>query len=59
MAEPQQPEQPETAETEVGKDVSNTPVQELTEALDPDDDVHERIALVNTSRPEDLRGADQ
>lgn len=48
-----------TAEGSAGKDPSNTPIDQLTAPLDPDDDVHNRVALVNTSRPEDLRGADQ
>lgn len=53
------PNTPEPADDEPGKDPSNTPVGELTAPLDPDDDVHARIALVNSSRPEDRRGADQ
>lgn len=48
-----------TAEGHVGKDPSNTPIEQLTAPLDPDDDVHNRVALVNTSRAEDLRGAGQ
>lgn len=55
----QAPDTPEPADDEPGKDPSNTPVGELTAPLDPDDDVHARIALVNSSRPEDRRGADQ
>lgn len=48
-----------TTEGSAGKDPSNTPIEELTAPLDPDDDVHQRIALVNSSTEEDLRGADQ
>lgn len=48
-----------TTEGTAGQDPSNTPIEELTAPLDEDDDVHDRIALVNSSRAEDLRGAVQ
>lgn len=55
-----EPEQFEPVQGErPGADPSNTPIEELTAPLEPDDDVHQRIALVNSSTPEDLRGADQ
>lgn len=49
----------ETTEGTVGQDPSNTPIEKLKAPLDEDDDIHNRIALVNSSREEDLRGADQ
>lgn len=58
MTEPMADEQ-QTTEGEIGKDPSNTPVEELTAPLDPDDDVHQQIALVNSSTEENLRGSQQ
>lgn len=49
----------ETAEGAESRDPSNTPIDELTDALHADDDVHERVALVNTSTDDDLSGAQQ
>lgn len=52
-------EQTDTAQTEAGADPSNTPVEQLTAPLDPDDDVHTRLDVSGTSRLEQQGGADQ
>ncbi len=44
---------------EPARDPGNTDPSELVAPLDPDDDVHERIALINRQQPEALQRGDQ